>query len=283
MRRTRRNLLNIGPGGAGPIGLTKRNEAMRRKSFWLLAILCLALPTQAAGARYAYKDLGTLGGQLSEAYGINDAGVVVGAANTQSGETHAFLWTLGSPMRDLGSLSPSTGGNSWANAINEFVVGTSYAPIGLYGTDHAFRWSATRGMEDLGALEYPDNASFANGVNKLGAVVGYSYVSGLYTTRSFLWQKRIMTNLGTFGGTASSARGINDKGQIAGDFYDSAAYKTRGFLREISGAWQDLENLGGITTMPMGLNNNGHVVGWSYDNNNNNRAFLWTPSPNNSD
>ena len=82
------------------------------------------------GARYAYKDLGTLGGRLSEAYGINDAGVVVGAANTQSGETHAFLWTLGSPMRDLGSLSPSTGGNSWANAINEFVSAPLTLPSG---------------------------------------------------------------------------------------------------------------------------------------------------------
>jgi probable HAF family extracellular repeat protein len=52
-------------------------------------------------------DLGTLGGTLSQAYAINNAGQVVGRANTTSapGSRHPFLWENGG-MIDLG-LVPS--------------------------------------------------------------------------------------------------------------------------------------------------------------------------------
>jgi PKD repeat protein len=39
-------------------------------------------------------DLGTLGGSSSCAYGINDKGQIVGSSDTQTGTSHATLWTL---------------------------------------------------------------------------------------------------------------------------------------------------------------------------------------------
>src|SRR5436309_1672459 len=49
-------------------------------------------------------DLGTLpGGYASYAYGINDAGQVVGTSEDSSGLRHAFLWSAGT-MADLGTL-----------------------------------------------------------------------------------------------------------------------------------------------------------------------------------
>ena len=73
-------------------------------------------------------DLGTLGGSYSNAFGINDAGQVVGAANTPNiGPQHAFLYSTG-VMIDLNSLLPASSG--WvldsANAINNSgqIVGT---------------------------------------------------------------------------------------------------------------------------------------------------------------
>jgi probable HAF family extracellular repeat protein len=76
--------------------------------FLLSEVLALALP---AGAQLHYKviDLGTLpGGNISNAYGANDHGQVVGVSNGSPSVTHAFLWTMSTGMKDLGTF----GGNA---------------------------------------------------------------------------------------------------------------------------------------------------------------------------
>ncbi len=89
----------------------------------------------------APKDLGTLGGTNSFAYGINDSGQIVGSSdignNTGIGGSHAFLYNDGS-LTDLKSLIATDSG--WtlntATAINDGgqIIGSGL----INGQNHAF-------------------------------------------------------------------------------------------------------------------------------------------------
>ena len=95
---------------------------------------------------YSLTDLGTLGGDYSQAYAINASGQVVGHAFPASGGAHAFLYD-GTTLRDLGTLG---GNHSDAMAINAGgqVVGKAETPS---GGPHAFLYDGTT-MHDLNNL-----------------------------------------------------------------------------------------------------------------------------------
>ena len=77
------------------------------------------------------KDIGTLGGNFSEGYGISNVGDVVGYATTVNDAAQkAFLWQAGIGLQDLNTLiDPASG---WtlleADAISE--DGTHITGIG---------------------------------------------------------------------------------------------------------------------------------------------------------
>ena len=87
----------------------------------MLGIMLSIIPPTVAASNiisYTITDLGHLGGDRSEAWGINNSGQVVGQSWTErshSGPIHAFSWDHG-VMSDLGTL---LGGiNSSASGIN---------------------------------------------------------------------------------------------------------------------------------------------------------------------
>jgi probable HAF family extracellular repeat protein len=87
------------------------------------------------------RDLGTLGGDTSYAFGINDRGDVVGMSQRASGEASAFLWRDG-VMIDLGAATGGPG--SIATAVNDRgdVLGLRYADGGFF--PYAVLWSTRR-------------------------------------------------------------------------------------------------------------------------------------------
>ncbi len=161
-------------------------------------------------------DLGTLGGGHSSANAINDAGVIVGGANTSDGASRAFSYTSAGGMINLGSLG---GGDAAANALSAsgaFIAG--YSSLAVGDDKHAFVYTTAGGMVDLGTLGGIEAA--AKGVNNSGEVVGVSYLpnfqeNAFYAVGSTMYNLNdLVTNLD--GWTLVSANGINDLGQIVG-------------------------------------------------------------------
>src|SRR5713101_7056208 len=87
-----------------------------RKGILSTALWILSTVTSHAQTTFTIVDLGALsGGDVSQATGINNSGRVVGWSSSPSG-LRAFLWSSGSGMLDLGTLSGDA--ESVANGIN---------------------------------------------------------------------------------------------------------------------------------------------------------------------
>jgi probable HAF family extracellular repeat protein len=105
------------------------------------------------------------------AYGVNNAGHVVGATYTTSISQHAFLWTPQAGMEDLGLLNGAVA--AFAQGINNFDQVVGWDITRTVG-GHAFLWTSTAGLQDLGTLGGPYSLAFA--INDAGQVTGYSDV-----------------------------------------------------------------------------------------------------------
>ena len=194
-------------------------------------------------------DLGTLGGEGSEALAINDVGQVVGWSQTASGEPHPFLWENGK-MRDLGTLPGHARSEATAiNAKGQIVGGGGRA---------ALLWQGGI-MQDLGPLPGGTTSAIARGINDRGQILGILTISG--QNRCFLWESG---ETQTFGlpGEGCQPEGINNNGQVVGWVPGQG-----GFLWE-QGKMQKLLQLTPPGSMPtgvdtayaFGINNRGQII-----------------------
>lgn len=218
-------------------------------------------------------DLGTLGGNESQAFALNDRDQVVGvAANAVSDpvsmfgwgtQTRAFLWQEGR-MHDLGTLGGPDAFGWFVNDSGQ-VAGVSYTsatvnpatgqpPIDL------FLWGKGE-MRDLGTLG--GSVPVFGGVtalNNQGEVVGQSDLAGDQTAHPYLWNGKEMIDLGTLGGTNGIANAITEAGAVVGTA-DLADQTHHGFLWE-RGVMHDLRPLSGhMCSNADGINAANLVVG----------------------
>ncbi len=200
-------------------------------------------------------DLGTLGGDFSEATDITPQGHVVGISTTASSETHAFLWD-GATMHDLGTLGGTLSVPRAANAAGR-VAGLSTTAAGDF---HAFVWDGTT-MIDLGTLGGAMSQALA--MNPRGDIVGFSHTTLTPDgdAHAFLWDGATMHDLGTLGGEASNALAINPRGDIVGyaNTRPGGIGDPHPFLWD--GTINDLGTLGGVDGQAMAINERGQVVG----------------------
>lgn len=209
-------------------------------------------------------------GKGSLAFGINNLGIVVGAAPT-SGCVFgpcAVMWR-GGTMTDLGM----GGHESYATGVNDIgqIVGWNF---GRHPTNVAF-WNSF--LWENGSLTLLQDILFSetSGINNKGQVIGQG------GNNTSIWENGAWRSIGTLSGEfcCSVPRGINDLTQVVGNspagnntrhafFYDEGAKKIR-----------DLGTLGGANSFALAVNNLGQAVGYSQittGNTNATHAFLYS-------
>ena len=211
---------------------------------------------EATTSLYEVTSLGTLPGYTTVGTSINDAGEVAGQLNPDpSGDPlHAFLWTPGGGVVDIGE---TTGSNHIRYSINNAT--TIAGDREVDGPTEAFRWDTGGGFEGLGTLDGHDRSS-GNAINDAGYVAGASWTDT--ETRAVLWDDAgVIQSLGTLGGDYSHAWGINDVGVVVGVSSDAAGDRD-GFV------WTESDGMAALRifrpdtiSRPLDVNDSGEVVG----------------------
>jgi probable HAF family extracellular repeat protein len=221
---------------------------------------------QTHGFLYTNGDVTSImapGSRNTFAYGINNAGQIVGSASGSTSSTYGFLYANNNFM----IISVPGSGSTIARGINDNgqIVGTA---IDSGGRQNGFLYNAGT----FTALTVPGNLNtYAYGINNSGQIVGtFSNSDGHQS--GFLYNKGNFTTIDVPDSTDTLAYGINNLGQIVGSFIDDNG--THGFVYA-SGTFTTLDAPGvpsNIGTLAVGINDSSEVVGFATT------AFLAIPA-----
>lgn len=228
----------------------------------LSLLFCMVAGQNAPALTYQARNLGTLDGVVSSAWGVNQSGNIVGSYSDTAGYTHPVLW---SPDGSSTTLSHTTYGE--AHDINNLgqIVGSS--------SNHAAIWNPDGTRLDIGPP--PDALSCAAwGISDTGWVAGQVRAVNAHDGAAICKPDHSAVNIvwGSpgFADTYSAFR-INDSGVAVG-------VSTHGYAplaAEIYTFTDHSHIAGGLfqpSAMAWGINDQGYIAGM-YDN----RATVWAP------
>lgn len=232
----------------------------------LMVGVCLATLLGAsaqAGVTYRVTDLGDLpgGGDVSLAFGLNDAGQVVGMGYGSNGY-QAFVWTASQGMQAIGPLIPGgarLSGQTSARAINE-----SGMVVGLISGRPEDGYSFQANMTGSTVLPYTGSAI---AINAAGTTAGA--IQGQAAITSAEGQTQMLTDEAASGMYVYRVA-LNETGTLIGSGLTLPGRQTHAaFKWNPDGSYQVLQGLeaaqpGNRGTVATGINNAGLVSGYSF-------------------
>jgi probable HAF family extracellular repeat protein len=197
--------------------------------------------------------IGTLSGNTSFGYGINDFGEVTGLATLSGGVTHAFLYS-NNVMKDIDAAGVYSAGL----AINNrgWIAGTYHA-----GADNSAFMYRDGVMHDI-SMSSGWHTCYGRAINNDGQVAGNGY-NPLGYVRAFLYVNDKMKDLGALGGSLSSGYGINDFRDVVGEG-ETPEGRMHAFLYS-QNKMIDLnsridQTLGIVLNSALAINNRGEII-----------------------
>jgi len=202
-------------------------------------------------------DLGTLGGEQSIAFAVNDSDQVVGLSWTSNGPSHSFLYSNGQ-MTDLYPLNSQeliTAGPTGINDLGQVATGAIGGDGLYYPVIYDSRTGEVTTLGSLGGVTSYGFTGVATAINNWSQAVGYSYLDDV-NRHAFLYDHGVLRDIGCLPGESTCsayALAINDRGQVVGSSGRAFLY-TRGIMTEIS-------PFGSLASYARGINNHGQIVG----------------------
>jgi probable HAF family extracellular repeat protein len=219
----------------------------------VLAGMILAAPACAGAPAYTFTTIDPPGSIGTDAFGINNAGAIVGNFGT-GGPSHGFLATGGH------FTTIDVPGSTFTQVIGINNAGQMVGTFGdAAGQLHGFL--ATGGR--FTTVDVPGSTStFPFGINDMGQIVGQFYegLGGPGQRHGFLYSGGSFRTIDIPGSPITFVFGINNAGQLVGGFTDAATARTRGFLLT-GGSVITLDIPGSEWTTAYGINSAGDVAG----------------------
>lgn len=199
---------------------------------------------------------------VSHAYGVNDAGKIVGSYGTD--RTYAFSYAANT----VDNINPSAVS---ANAINN--AGQIAGGLEADGTTHAYVYQ-NRQLTDINTGG-SGSGSIANALSDNGIVVGARWDNEFSERHAFIHANGKTTDLSAAVSGFSSAAGVNDRGQVIMTV-DGDAGSRKSYIYG-NGVATDLGAQVADGVIASAINNTGAVVGSAafFDAPFTTSAFMW--------
>jgi probable HAF family extracellular repeat protein len=203
----------------------------------------------------------------SSAYGINDAGQIVGLYTAPQGRPTGFLFNNGSYT----TIDNPNYFSTIPQGINDsgIIVGYETIPDSFIGAKYV-GFIYNNGTFQVTQQGTPSDLVFFEDINNLNTIAGfYTNAPSVQTHAppvvgtSFLYQNGNYQTFGPQGDTR--AYGLNDQGQVVGQFNTVTGAPSfgpkHGFLYN-NGVFSTFDAPGASDTFARDINNNGEIVGY---------------------